>query len=74
VLVVAQIHHEGDVLKELKCIEKDLEGIEVLTVGFDGSMLVKVTADTIDRLKERVNRLRQINYCAFTIKGDTFET
>jgi hypothetical protein len=65
VCVIAQVHHDEDVLKEIKWLEGVLEGIELIAVGFDGKMLVKVTADTMEFLESRIRSVSQVNY----IKG-----
>jgi hypothetical protein len=62
VQVNAKIHHDADVLKELKWMEGTLEGIEVIAIGFDGKMMVKVTADTMEYLISKIWSLARVNY------------
>jgi hypothetical protein len=62
VRVIAQVHQDEDVLKELKCMENTLEGIEVIDVGFDGKIDVKVTADTMELLISKIWSLARVNY------------
>lgn len=73
-VITPQIHHDHDVLEEIRHVERTLEGIKIISTGFDGQVCVKISADTMDRLKERIWRLRQVNFvsCCLT-KGDTFE-
>ena len=74
IIVVSQIHHDIDVLEELKFLEQKAEGFSVLSVGFDGRVLVKVSAETMDDFKHRLFRLRQTSYCQSIIqKAETFE-